>query len=134
MWKFHNFTGSKFALRIKWITKKTKTLFKLKDKGVHPACKIYRGVCNCRKTYIGETIRNVETTWNEHNMPSEKSNPSKHLISNITHYFSWSVICNTPIKKLTCKILEAYFIALLKPTLNDQIESDLLHLFKNEIT
>ena len=60
MRKFHNFTGSKFALRIKWITKKMKTLFKLKDKGVHPACKIYRGVCSCRKTYIGETIRNVE--------------------------------------------------------------------------
>ena len=61
MRKFHNFTGSKFDLRIKWITRKTKTLFKLKDKCVHPACKIYHGVCSCRETYIGETIRNVET-------------------------------------------------------------------------
>ena len=35
MRKFHNFTGSKFDLPIKWITKKTKTLFKLKDKCLH---------------------------------------------------------------------------------------------------
>ena len=31
------------------------------------------------------------------------------------------------------KILDVYFIALLKPTLNNQIKSDLLHLFKNEL-
>ena len=132
--KFHNFTGGKFGLRIKWITRKTKTPFKLKDKCVHPACKICHGVCSCRGTYIKETIRNVATRWNEHNMPSEKSNLSKHLYRNITHHFSWSVICNAPVKKLTRKILESNFIALLKPTLNDQIESDLLHLFKNGIT
>ena len=125
--------GSKFDLRIKWITRKTKTLFKLKDKCVHPACKIYRGVCSWGETYIGETIRNVKTRWNEHNIPSEKSNPSKLLNSNIAHHFSWSVICNAPVKKSTRKILEAYFIAPLKPTLNDQIESDLLHLFKGTL-
>ena len=38
---FHNFTGIKFDLRNNWITKKTKTHFKLKDKCVHPVCKIY---------------------------------------------------------------------------------------------
>ena len=105
-----------------------KTLFKLKDKCLHPACKIYEGICSCGETYTGETIRYVEPRWNEHNMPSEKSNPSKHLNSNITYHFSWSV------KKLTHKILGAYFIALLKPTHNDQIEWDLLHLFQNGIT
>ena len=105
-------------------------LFKLKDKCVHPACKIYHGVSSCGETYIGETIRNVETRWNKYNMPSEKLNHSKHLNSSITRHFSWSVICNGLVKKLTRKILEPYVIALLKRTLNDQIESDLLHLFK----
>ena len=52
MQKFHDFTESKFDLRIKWITKKAKTLFKLKDKGLHTYCKICRGVCSCGKTYI----------------------------------------------------------------------------------
>ena len=39
--KFYNFTRSKFDLWVKWITRKMKTLFKLKDKCLHPACKIY---------------------------------------------------------------------------------------------
>ena len=133
MRKFHNFTGSKFDLRIKWITRKTKTLLKLMDKCVHPACKIYHGVCSCGETYIGETIRHVETRWNEQKIPSEKSNPSKHMNSNITRHFSWSVIFNAPVKKLTRKILEVYFIALLKPTLNDQIESDLFTSLRMEL-
>ena len=120
-------------LRIKWLTRKTKKFFKLKDKCVHTASKIYHGICSCGETYIGKTIRNLETRWNEHNMPSEKSNPSKDLNSNITHHFSWSNICNAPAKKLTRKTLQVHFIALLKPTLNDQIESDLLHLLKNGI-
>ena len=108
--------------------------FELKDKCLLSACKIYLGVCSCGETYIGENIRNVETRWNEHNISSEKPNPSNHLNSNITNHFSWSVICNAPVKKMTRKILEACFIALFNPTLNDQIESDLLHLFKNGIT
>ena len=107
MQKFHNFTGSKFDLWIKWITRKAKTLFKIKGKCLHPACKIYHGVSSCR-----ETIRNVETRWNEHNIPSKKSNPSKHLNRNITHHFSWSVVCNAPVKKLTRKVLEAYYRAI----------------------
>ena len=102
MQKFHNFTGSKFEVRIKWITR-NKALFKLKYKCLHPACKIYHGVSSCIETYVGETVRNMETRWNEHNMPSEKSNPSKHLNSNITHHFSWSVICNAPVRKFTRK-------------------------------
>ena len=134
MRKFHNCTGSKSDLQIKWITKKMNTLSKLKNKCLHPACKICQGVCSCVETYIQETIRNVEIRWNKHNMPSEKSNPSKHSNNNITHHFSWSVFCNPPVKMFTCKSLEAYFIMLLKPTLNDQIESDLLDLFKNGIT
>ena len=59
MQKFHNFTGRKFDLQLKWI----KILFKLKDNCLHPAYKIYHGVCSCRETYIGETTTNVETTY-----------------------------------------------------------------------
>ena len=134
MRKFHNFTGSKFDFRIKWITRKMKSLLKLKDKCLHPACKIYYGVCRGGETYIGETIRNLESRWNQHNMSSEQSYPSKQLNGDITHHFSWSSICRTPVKNFKRKILQAFFITLLKPTLNDPIESDLLHLFKNGIT
>ena len=70
----------------------------------------------------------------EHNTPSDKWNPAKHLRDNIDHSFTWKVICNAPNRKLARKILEAYFIATMKPSLNDKIDSDLLHLFRNGIT
>ena len=70
----------------------------------------------------------------EHNTPNGKSNPTKHLRDNIDHSFTWKVICNSSNRKLARKILEAYFIATMKPSLNDQIDSDLLHLLKNGIT
>ena len=83
---------------------------------------------------MGKTVKEVETRWSEQNMSSEKQNPSKYLNSNTIHHFSCSVIFSAPVRKLTGKTLEAYFIALLKPTLNDERESYLLHLFKNGIT
>ena len=69
----------------------------------------------------------------EHNTPSNKSNPAKHLRDNSDHSFTWKVICNAPNRKLAHKILEVYFITTMKPNLNDQIDSDLLNLFRNGI-
>ena len=54
-------------------------------------------------------------------------------LCNIDYSFTWKVICNAHNRKLARKILEAYFIATMKPSLNDQIDSDLLHLFRNGI-
>ena len=61
--KFHQFTGEKYDIAVKWLTKKVKSLFPLKDRNLHPSCKIYKGICSCGETYIGETIRNVEERW-----------------------------------------------------------------------
>ena len=94
-----------------------RTLFHLKDKFLHQSCKIYERICSCDESYVGKTIKNVETRWSENNVPHHKCNPSKYRNENITHIFSWKVICNTPKRKFTCKILEAYFIATTKPTL-----------------
>ena len=54
-----------------------KILVKLKDPCFHPACKTYKGVCIPGETYIGETIRYIETGWKEHNAPSDKLNSIK---------------------------------------------------------
>ena len=96
--------------------------------------KIYNGVCICGQTYIGKAIRNGETRWKERNTPSDKSNPSKHINRHFDHVFTWSMICNAPTNKFKWKIIEPYFIATIKPTLNNQLDSDLLHLFRNGIT
>ena len=109
---------------IKWITRKIRTLFSLKSRNPHPACKIYQGVCNdCSQSYIGETKRNVEVRWEEHEDPKGKSEPAKHLQQNPSHSFSWSVIMTASQNTRVRKNLEASIVAYCKPKLNNQLES-----------
>ena len=89
-------TTEKFKLTIRLKTRNVKPLFALTDKDLHPASKIYKVICSCDSTYAGETKRNVEVRYSEHNHPSGKSETSKHLYQNIKHVFSWSVICSAP--------------------------------------
>ena len=93
--KFHKFTNNSFRIVITWKTRNIRSLFPLKDKNDYKLC-IYAGVCSCGLCYIGETKRNAEVRWNEHNNPTKSSEPSKHLRSNINHYFTWTVISNAP--------------------------------------
>ena len=86
------------------------TLFQLKDKSSHPSCRIYDENCSCGESYVGKTMRNVQTRWCEHNAPCDKSNPSKNFNENIKHIFSWKVISNALKWKLPHTTLEAYFI------------------------
>ena len=121
-------------MRIKWLTKKVKTLLKVKDKSLHQSCKIYKGVCSCGESYIGETIRNVEVRWEEHNNPMNKPNPSKDIKDNLDHVFNWSVLAYAPKNMFQRKVLEAYYIVLEKLTLNEQLEPERLNLFRNVVT
>ena len=132
--KFHQFTGDKYDIAVKWLAKKVKSLFPLKDCNLHPSCKIYKGVCSCGETYIGETIRNVEERWSEHNSADNKSEPAKHLASNKEHFFLWNILLDAPKDGRTRKNLEAFFIAKLKPSLNRQEDSNMLTLFRNGVT
>ena len=118
--KFHHFTGDKYNIAVKWLTKKVKSLFPSKDRNIHPPCKIYKGVCNCGETYIGETIRNVEERWSEHNSADNKPEPAKHLADNEKHSFFLSILLAAPKDGRTHKNLEAFFIGKLKPSLNRQ--------------
>ena len=102
-------------MRIKWLAKKGKTLFKVKDKSLHQACKIYKSVCSCGESYI----------WDEHNNLMNKSNPLKHIKDNPDHVFNWSVLANAPKNIFQQKVLETYNIVLEKPTLNEQLEQAL---------
>ena len=127
--KSDKFTIDTFDVQIKWLTKKVKTLFRIKDKSLHKACKIYKGVCSCGESYIRETIRNIEVRWDEHNNPMKKSNPLKQIKDNLDHVFNWSVLANAPKNMFQQKVPEAYYIVLEKPTLNVQLECNRLNLF-----
>ena len=132
--KFHKFTDDKFNIVIKWNTRKIKSLFPLKDRNPHPANVIYQGVCSCGLSYVGETVRNAETRWAEHNNPLHNSEPSSHLTQNIEHEFDWTILSRAPKKERKRKILEAFYIAKLKPVLNDQVKSHSLSLFRHGVT
>ena len=109
-------------------------MFPLKEKSDYKSCVIYKGDCSCHLCYIGETKRNAEITWNEHNNPTKSSEPSKHLRSNINHYFTWAVISNAPKNAKTWKNSEASYTALWKPNLNEQKDFERLVLFRNGVT
>ena len=132
--KFHKFTNNIFRMVITWKTRNIRSLFPLKDKNDYKSCVIYKGDCSCGSRYIGETKRNAEVRWNEHNNPTKSSEPSKHLQSNINHYFTWAVISNAPKNAKNRKNLEASNISLWKPDLNEQKNFERLVLFRNGVT
>ena len=77
---FHKFCNNNFRLAISWKTRKMQTLFKIKDKSLYPACKIYHGECeHCGDNYIRESIRSILTRWSGHNNPNHKSEPAEHM-------------------------------------------------------
>ena len=85
-------------------------MFRIKDKSLHQACKIYKSVCSRGESYISEIIRKVEICWDEHNNQMKKSNPSNHIKDNLDHIFNWSVSANVPKNIFQRKALEVYYI------------------------
>ena len=129
---FLELSNNSNEIRIKWIIKKVKQLFKLKSR--NPACVVYEEVCVCEQIYIGETRRNVELRWEEYENISKDSELAKHLKENLNHKFSWKVLFAASENKRIRKILKVSEIALKRPSLKEQIESKKLLLFLNGVT
>ena len=55
-------------------------------------------------------------------------------ISNNSHDFQWSVLSIAPRYTFKWTILEAYFIKMMEPSLNSQMNNDVLTLLRNGIT
>ena len=70
------------------VSKKAKALFRVKDISLHRACKICKNVFSCGESYTGETLRNVEIRWNQHNNSMKKLNLSRHIKDNVEHCLS----------------------------------------------
>ena len=108
--RFHQFTCEKYDIAVKWLTKKVKSIFPLKDRNLHPSCKSYKGVYSCGEIYIGEAMRNVEERWSEHSSAANKSEPAKHLADNEEHPFLWSILLAAPKDGRTRRNLEAFLL------------------------
>ena len=70
----------------------------------------------------------------KHNNPTHDSEPAKHLNKNIQHSYNWTILANACKHTRPRKNLEAIYIALLRPSLNDQLKSNKLLLFRTGIT
>ena len=54
-------------------------------------------------------------------------------IQNPHHVFQWKVLMSAPMNNRKRKILEVLFIAVKRPTLNEQKDSKKLTLFRNGV-
>ena len=111
MRKAKNVTYDKAKVIIIWNTRKIQSLFNNKCKVKHYSFVICRGICSCGAYYIGETIRNSETRWDEDSTGKDKnSNYVKHLKDHFDHKFRWFGLSHASKDCLKDKILEAYYI------------------------
>ena len=65
-------------------------------KNQHPACKIYEATGSCLTNFMGETKRNVETRWNEHENQNKVFEPAKHLRDFPNRKFNWEILPMAP--------------------------------------
>ena len=85
----------------------------------------------------GRTVRNARLRWNEHENGTDKNSEcAKHLDKNDNQNENdkWSVLSLAFEVSFKRKILEAYFNKTLNPILNNQLNSDVLTLFRNGVT
>ena len=128
------FSNKQFVFKVIWNTQKIKSLFPIKDRVQHSSNVTYEWKCSCQHSYVGETKRNVEVRWNEHQSNNGKSEPSKHIINNPDYSFQWKVLSKTPRDKRKRKILEAYFLRKINPKINDQLGIRFINVYRNGIT
>ena len=75
-------------------------------------CDLGEGVCSCQEPQIGETVRNVEIWWQEHEDTQKDSELAKHLKNNPIHLFSWKVPFPASSNRRIGQNMEASIIAL----------------------
>ena len=80
-------------LNIIWATKKINPLFKTKDNVKYLSCVINQGICSCRNSYVGETMKPPAARIDEHEQVIKLSS----YLSNISgNKFDWITL--TPFK------------------------------------
>ena len=63
--------------------------------------------------------------------PLKSQNQLLILKKNIDHYFTRKILCNAPSNARTRNKIEVFFIAIIRPSLKEQINCDVLILLRN---
>ena len=128
------FTSNKCKFSIVWITRNIRSLLQVKDKVKHYSCVIYEGNCSCGENYVCESVRNIVLRWAEHEDPNKQSEPAEHLKYFPDYQFEWKVLTRAPEYTRKRKSLEEFLIRSINPSLNEQLDTELLVLFRNGVT
>ena len=79
-------------------------------------------------------MRNVVLRWVEHEDPNKQSEPAKDSKYFPDHQFNWKVLTRALEHTRKKKSLKLLLIKSINPSLNEQLDTDLLALFKNGAT
>ena len=132
--KLITFRNNKHKFNIVWNSRNIGSLFQVKDNVKHYSCIIYEGNCSCGENYVGQSVGNVVLRWAEHEDTNKQFEPAKHLKYFLDHHFDWKVLTRAPEHMRKRKILEAFLIKSISPSLNEQLDTALLTLFRNGVT
>ena len=113
------FTNYKVKFRYFWKTAKVRSLFLLKDPVINKTSVIYKSTSSCSEFYIRETKRNSEVRWREHGSTKKTSEIDQHLLLSPGHTVYWEILKNSPKQVNKWKILEAFYIRTIQPTLDN---------------
>ena len=91
---------------------------------------IFQSIYKNGKNYKIWWYWNRKTKVSEPEHIKKTSEPAEHIKRNIDHVFNWKILCPASSQKHLMKNLEAIFIALYKPSLNDKRSFDRLMLFR----
>ena len=79
-------------------------------------------------------MRNIVLRWAERKDPNKLSEPAKHLKYFPDHQFEWKLLTRAPEYMRKRKILEVFLIKSISPSLNEQVDTELLVHFRNGVT
>ena len=79
-------------------------------------------------------MRNVVLRWAEHEDPNKQSEPAKHFKYFPDHQLEWKVLIRDSQYMMKRKTLEGFLIKSISPSLNEQLDTELLALFRNGVT
>ena len=88
----------------------------------------------CGEKYVSESVRNGVLRWAKHEDPNKQSELAKHLKYIRDYQFEWKVPTKAPEYTGEKESFRRIFIKSLNPSLNEQLDTELLVLFSNDVT
>ena len=91
--------------------------------------------CSWGENYVDESVRNVVSRYTEHEDQNKQTEPGKYLKYFPDHQFEWKVLTRALKYTRKRKIIEAFLIKSINPSLNEQLGTELLVVpFRNGVT